>query len=79
MVCVAGVKFIGKRSGEGQRGQWYQLALMNDGDTLNMRCTEKVFKYLEAAEFGDDLTIQINLRNFRGDWVPYIEHVESQE
>lgn len=79
MVCVAGCKFIGKRSGEGQRGTWFQLALLNDGDTVNMRCTEKVYKSLEYAEFGDDLTIQINLRNFRGDWIPNIEHVEKPE
>lgn len=66
-------KFLGVSSGEGQRGKFYEISFLIDGDTYKIRCDDNVFAEGAKLHLGDDVELRLELRNYRGDWFPRIK------
>lgn len=77
MDLLTDAKFIGKKSGQGKNGTWYQLSILADGDTYTMRCTGAAFGQCASLSLGDDITIRLSLNLYNGDWIPRIETINE--
>lgn len=78
MNLVTGGRFIGRKSGQGKNGTWYQLSFQSDDDdTLTMRCTDKAYMQCAALSMGDDIHINLSLRLYQRDWIPRIETINE--
>lgn len=71
------VRYLGIQSGEGQRGRYYNFSFMLDGETYSIRCSEEVAIASGKLSFGDEVTIHLELRNYRGDWFPRIVEMDT--
>lgn len=49
---------------------------MVDGETMQIRCNEEVAIKAGKLNFGDEVSIKLELRNYRGDWYPRISDIE---
>lgn len=67
---VRGVfKVIGASSGEGQRGIWYNVSIVdNDGEALRLNCNKGVFDAAKNLPFGSEITFVIDARLYGRDW-----------
>lgn len=70
------VKFLGVSTGESARGKFYNFSFMVDGDTMQIRCSEEVAMKASKLNFGDEVSIKLELKNYRGDWYPRISDIE---
>lgn len=70
-------KFIGRKSGQGKNGTWYQLSILSDGDTYTMRCTGAAFAQCSNLALGDDVAIRLSLHLYNRDWIPRIESINE--
>lgn len=76
MVSVASVQYLGKRSGTSERGPWYQISVLADGEPFEMRCDPEVFTLCDQKKLGDDLKIYISMRRYQNNWIPRVQNVE---
>ena len=62
-------QFIGRRSGQGQRGPWYQISIVSEGEPVSLRCSPNVYDECGNLEFGDEISFNLNSRLYDHQWV----------
>lgn len=70
-------KFIGRKSGQGKNGTWYQISVLSDGDTYTIRCSDVAYGQCANLALGDDVSIRLSLRIYNRDWIPRIEAINE--
>lgn len=61
-------QYIGRNSGTSQRGPWYQISVVTDGEPYTLRCRPHVFERAGAFNFGDEFDFDIELRVYDRSW-----------
>lgn len=69
MVTVGNAKYIGRRSGATERGTWYQISIVYDGEPVSLRCRPAVYEACGNLDFGEDIAFNLESRLFNRDWV----------
>ena len=80
LICKTDGKFVGIRSGQtsnnGQQRTWFNISCVMDGEPYNLPCMPEVFNKATGLEFGHDLILHIDLRQFGRDWYPRVVDFE---
>ena len=69
MVTKGTAKFIGRRTGQGNRGPWYMVSLVTEGEPITLRCSPHVYDQCGSFEFGEEIDFLLESRLFDRQWV----------
>lgn len=69
MVTKGTAQFIGRKTGQGQRGPWYQISLVTDGEPVTLRCSPHVYDQCGSCDFGEEIDFLLESRLFDRQWV----------
>lgn len=73
MLLESNARFIGRKSGQGKNGAWYQISCIADDEVVTMRCSGEAYERCNSLTMGDDMQMIVSLRLYQRDWIPRIE------
>ena len=68
MIVITDVSIIGSKTGTTERGTWYNVSIVNDGEPYQISATKEAFNICNAAEFGKQMKMIAELRLYQGNW-----------
>lgn len=77
MVLKGFGKFIGTQAGSSQRGPWYNVNFAIDGEPEKFRASPEAYNKCLTFEFGQEATIDIDVRMYDRQWILRVIDVEG--
>lgn len=68
MNLVGDCRVVGVSTGEGQRGTYYNVSVICDGEPFRLACTQNVYNLAKTLEFGAERKLVVDLRLYGRDW-----------
>lgn len=68
MLTVTDSKIIGCSKGEGQRGTFYNVSFMNEGEPYRISCTKEIYELATNCDFGEEKRLVLDLRLYGREW-----------
>lgn len=71
--------FIGVNTGQGQRGAYYNISVMSDGEPYRLNATAEAYNIAKDFEFGTECRFTIAARLYDRSWILRIVDINYLE
>lgn len=68
--------FVGRRSGSTDRGTWYGVSLVIEGEAENYNCNKIVYDKCQDMSIGAECIVSADVRRYGRDWSIRINDLE---
>lgn len=75
MVSVLSGVYIGSKMGTTERGKWFQISLVNNGEPYQLRTNKEVYEIATNLAFGDEVQAELDIRYYNNGWSIRVERI----